>query len=103
MAEAVGNVGVVTTLTQELAKTSVSSSSASSKDTQPPAWLPPRLFLDDVPQMTSAGTMDLNQGRITPRVNVPAVQKLRELGDVDAKTKSVWRWVPSTDSLPLPR
>lgn len=98
MAETVGNVGLVTTPTQQLAQTS-----ASSKDTQPPAWLPPRLFLDDVPQTTPAGETNSNQGCITPRVNVTAVQKLRELGDVDAKTKSVWRWVPSTDSLPLPR
>ena len=115
MAEAVRGVGVVT-------PTRATTSATTRAPTAPaPAWLPPRLLLDEdppplkpiqrpaaaapaaAPAAALAAAPALDAGRVEPRVNLAAVRRLRELGGVvlGEETASVWRW--AGDSLPLPR
>ena len=73
--------------------------------TTTPAWLPPRLLLDDeLPKPLEPPAVPAPAaGRVEPRVNLTSVQRLRELGGVvlGEETASVWRW--TGDSQPLPR
>lgn len=89
----------------------MTSATATPPSAPTPAWLPPRLLLDDDPPPLkpiqrpappSAPAAAPAEGRVEPRVNLASVRRLRELGGVViGEETSVWRW--AADSHPLPR